>query len=88
MHECCKLLQIIFYNAFLLITSVLMDMDVHTHTHPEQFWGLRDSLPCSSFQLFPWRINKNIKLLQAEHAEGKKRFNTEGGGVCCELLLM
>lgn len=32
MHECCKLLQIIFCNAFLLITSVLMDMDVHTHT--------------------------------------------------------
>lgn len=33
MHECCKLLKIIFCNAFLLITSVLMDMDVHTHSH-------------------------------------------------------
>lgn len=32
MHECCKLLQIIFFHAFLLITSVLMDVDVHTHT--------------------------------------------------------
>lgn len=54
------------------------------HTHPEQFWELRNSLP---FQLFPWRINNNIKLLQPEHAEGNKGFNTEGGRVCCELLL-
>lgn len=57
------------------------------HTHPEQFWELRNSLPCSSFQLFPWRINNNIKLLQPEHAGGNKGFNIEGGRVCCELLL-
>lgn len=46
------------------------------------------SLPCSFYQLFPWRINKNIKLLQTQHAGGKKIFNKEGGRVCYELLLL